>query len=303
MSQVEPPPFLQDIAMAFNSYLEGFLKNLLRGDSPVNEPVAYAMLGEGKRVRPVLACLTAKLLGADERLGLQVGLPLEFVHTYSLVHDDLPCMDDDSVRRGRPTLHVKYDEATALLVGDALLTDAFGILAGSYDDQLPETPLPIAPERRLAMVDHLSRASGSLGMVKGQALDMYWQDRAGGTADDLKAIHLHKTGCLFTASCVLAAIAAGGDDEQVAAMSTIGADIGLLFQIVDDVIDELDGTGKSKSKDRYQNKLTYISIMGKDKSLAKVAELEESLIVALKELGPNHGQFTDFIRFLAGRCR
>lgn len=293
--------------MEFNGYLESFLKSYLQGDSPVNEPLAYAMLGEGKRVRPILASLTAQLLGADKQLGLQVGLPLEFVHTYSLVHDDLPCMDDDSYRRGRATLHIKYDEATALLVGDALLTDAFGILAGSFDDCLPEPSMAVPAERRLAMVDHLSRASGSLGMVRGQALDMYWQDRAGGTADDLKAIHLHKTGCLFTASCVLAAIAAGGDEQEVLAMSQIGADIGLLFQIVDDIIDELDGTGKSKNKDRYQNKLTYISIMGKEQSLAKVDELEKSIVANLEQIGASHGahhgQFSEFIRFLASRCR
>lgn len=303
MAPHDPPAFLHDMARDFNSYLEQFLKAYLRGDSPVNEPLAYAMLGEGKRVRPILAGLTAQLLGAEPQLGLQVGLPLEFVHTYSLIHDDLPCMDDDSFRRGRPTVHVKYDEATALLVGDALLTDAFGLVAGSFDEYLPGPIVAIPAEQRLAMVDHLSRASGSLGMVKGQALDMYWQDRAGGTADDLKAIHLHKTGCLFTASCVLAAIAAGGSQQQVETMSQLGADIGLLFQIVDDVIDELDGTGKTKNKDRFQNKLTYISIMGKDQSLAKIQELESSIIATLESLGGNHGQFTEFIGFLAGRCR
>lgn len=303
MHSVEPPQFLDELASEFNDYLAEFLTKYLNNESPLNEPLKYALLGEGKRVRPILSCLTSDLFQGPKELALQAGLALEFVHTYSLIHDDLPCMDDDTIRRGKPTLHIEFDEATALLVGDALLTDSFGILAGKYDSYIDSKEILYTDSQRIKMINELSFSSGSFGMAKGQSLDLYWENRSGGTVADLEKIHFHKTGCLFKASCVLGAISSGASNEQIDAMRKIGQNIGLIFQIADDILDYYDDTGKTKGKDQFDKKLTYVSILGEKGAKEKVEELSSMVSVGLRKIADKTSRFEDFIRFLGNRIK
>jgi geranylgeranyl pyrophosphate synthase len=227
-------------------------------EDALHPSVRYALNAGGKRVRPLVCLLVADALGGDDRAALLPALALEMVHTYSLVHDDLPCMDNDDWRRGKPTTHKVYGEATALLAGDALLTDAFAMLTHA------DSPLPIG--RQGLMVRELARAIGGqkFGMVWGQAQDLYWTNRPNGTLNDLNAIHRSKTGALLGASAAIGALAVTDNPEIVAAFRQFGYGIGLVFQIIDDLLDESAATGKSKGKDRDSNKLTYLSLLGRE---------------------------------------
>jgi geranylgeranyl pyrophosphate synthase len=213
----------------------------------------YVLTAGGKRVRPVLAMLAAEAAGAPAEAALPAALALEMVHTYSLVHDDLPCMDDDDLRRGRPTAHKVYGEAPALLAGDALLTDAFTVLAGA----------PASDGIRIGLVRELASAAGGAGMVLGQALDLHWTARSGATQKDLDAIHLRKTGYLLGAAAAMGALAGGAGPDAVDAFRSFGRLIGLAFQVQDDLLDDTAATGKSQGKDQRAGKLTYLARMSR----------------------------------------
>lgn len=234
----------------------------------LHRAVHYVLEGEGKRVRALCAMLSAKALGKDPRVALSAACAVEMIHAYSLVHDDLPCMDNDDWRRGRPSAHRAFDESTALLAGDALLTDAFQVLTDG--EWLPEN-LAVHPEQQAKQVAVLARAAGGQGMVLGQARDLWWTARSGATADNLNQVHLEKTGALLGASCALGAIAAGASREEVAAFQEFGRLIGLAFQAIDDTLDTSIHTGKSMGKDQAQQKLTYLKFHSTSdiKSLAK----------------------------------
>ncbi len=190
------------------------------------EPLAYPLFGGGKRVRPLLALAAAEALGSDRSVAVDAAAAVELVHTYSLVHDDLPAMDDDDERRGRPTLHKAYDEGTAVLVGDALLTEAFAVLAEST-----------APAKvRIKWVSELARASGALGMVGGQVADITLGASVT-DVDTLLRLHALKTGALIQAALVMGALAADAGVRELAGLATYGAHVGLAFQLADDVLD------------------------------------------------------------------
>jgi geranylgeranyl pyrophosphate synthase len=248
----------------------------------------YALAGQGKRIRPLLAMAAAEAVGSDWQNALPAAMALEFVHTYSLVHDDLPCMDDDDLRRGRATTHKVFDEATALLVGDALLTDSCQVI-------LQSTHLP-APAQ-VQLVQTLSEAAGGRGMVYGQDLDMHWTGRPGFAAQDLDAIHHNKTGALIAAACALGALAGGAGTEAVARLKAFGFKLGLAFQIVDDLLDNSTATGKSQGKDAESGKLTYLSLMSREEAKERAKGLTDE---AMKDLLP----FADkgaALRLLAGK--
>lgn len=234
----------------------------------------YALAGQGKRIRPLLAMAAAEAVGSDWQKALPASMALEFVHTYSLVHDDLPCMDDDDMRRGRATTHKVFDEATALLVGDALLTDSFQVLLESK-----HLPAPALVE----LVKTLSEAAGGRGMVYGQDLDMHWTGRHGFMAQDLDAIHLNKTGALIAAACAMGGLAAGASNDTASHLKTFGLKLGLAFQIIDDLLDNSATTGKSRGKDAESGKLTYLSLMSEDEAKTRAERLTEE---ALQELLP-----------------
>jgi len=239
---------------------EEVLRNLLpRADiapQRLHEAMRYAVLDGGKRVRPLLAFAAGELAGADEKRVDVAAAAAELIHAYSLVHDDMPCMDDDVLRRGKPTCHVQYDEATALLVGDALQTLAFQLLA--------EHRLNDDASRQLEMVRLLAVASGSRGMAGGQAIDLASVGKSL-TLPELEFMHIHKTGALIRAAVLLGAHCGSISAEQLARLDHFGKLIGLAFQVVDDVLDcEADTAtlGKTAGKDADSNKPTYVSLLG-----------------------------------------
>ena len=244
----------------------------------LHDGMRYAVLGGGKRVRPLLTHAAGELAGGDPAHLDRVACAIELIHAYSLVHDDLPCMDDDVLRRGKPTVHVEYDEATALLVGDALQTLAFQVLA--------EAPLGDDPRRQLAMVNQLALASGSRGMAGGQAIDLAAVGQQL-TRAELEFMHVHKTGALIRAAVLMGAnTGAALSADELARLDHYAKVIGLLFQVVDDILDAEADTatlGKTAGKDAEQDKPTYVSLLG----LAPARQLAEDMLAdALATLAP-----------------
>ncbi len=270
----------------FESALAARQLDLYPDTGRLHSACRYALAGQGKRIRPLLAMASAEACGADWQTAIPAGLALEFIHTYSLVHDDLPCMDNDDLRRGRATTHKVYDEATALLVGDALLTDSFQLL---FDASF----LPATCQLQLVRV--LSRAAGGCAMVFGQDLDMHWTARSGYTEQDLDAIHSHKTAALIAASCVMGGISAQAPEEALQALQTFGESIGLSFQIIDDLLDGSTQTGKSQGKDQQSGKLTYLSLMSREEALLRSQILTDKAMKSLDIFGGKAAS----LRFLA----
>lgn len=272
--------------------LTDLIESRYRSDCPVGEVTRYVMEGRGKRVRGVLALMAAEACGAGVDVAIPAACALEMVHAYSLVHDDLPCMDNDDERRGRPTAHRRFDEARALLAGDALLTDAFAVLVGGAGDA----------GDRVRSVRELARAAGGHGMVRGQALDLYWTGRGGWTRADLDRIHRHKTGCLLAAACALGAIAAGADEARVEAFREFGFGVGLVFQIVDDLLDVAEGTGKGRGKDARDGKLTYLGVMGADDARGEAARINDETMARFRAVVGSSGDvMIESARRLLGR--
>jgi geranylgeranyl diphosphate synthase, type II len=252
--------------------VEARLRELLPGPPgcPVSlaEAMRYSLTAGGKRLRPVLCLASVDAVHGDRQAVLPAACAIELIHTYSLIHDDLPAMDDDSMRRGRPTLHVVAGEGMAILAGDGLLTEAFHVLAGVNSD----------PRRVLRAVQLIAVAAGPVGMVGGQVIDLASaapkvRERAAPPldADGLAAMHAKKTGALIRAAAAVGAVLGGGDERQIAAIDAAGAEFGLAFQIVDDILDvEGDAAelGKSPGKDAAAGKPTYPAFYGVEQSRA-----------------------------------
>jgi farnesyl diphosphate synthase len=265
----------------------------------LHEAMRYTVLGGGKRVRPLLVYAAGGVFGAETRADIntlaRAAAAVEMIHAYSLVHDDMPCMDDDALRRGKPTVHVAYDEATALLVGDALQAQAFMVLA---DDDA------VAPARQVAMLRVLASAAGSAGMCGGQAIDL---DSVGVslTLAQLERMHQLKTGALLRASVMLGALA-GRDvtaDER-AALDTYSNAIGLAFQVVDDVLDATADSatlGKTAGKDAAANKPTYVSILGLEQSQRLAEKLRCEAHDALAPFGEKALRLRDIADLIVQR--
>lgn len=257
----------------------------------------YATLNGGKRIRPVLVYATGKALGADPEILDVPACAIEFMHAYSLVHDDLPSMDDDDLRRGNPTCHIKYGEATAILAGDALQALAFTTLAISLKDKLD-------PSIIISMMDELGRASGIEGMAAGQAIDL---QSVGQTLDldQLESMHRCKTGALIQASVVLGATCAQvSDDSLVTNLRTYGDAIGLSFQIVDDILDVVGDTevlGKTQGADIALNKPTFPSIMGLDGAHAHADQQRDRALAALDSYGKEFDELRDLASYIVSR--
>lgn len=238
----------------------------------------YAVLGGGKRVRPLLAFAAGEVTGADPARVEIAACAVELIHAYSLVHDDLPCMDNDMLRRGKPTCHIEYGEATALLVGDSLQSLAFELLAAHT--------LCNAPARQLEMVKLLASASGSHGMAGGQAIDLASVGQSL-TLPELEFMHIHKTGALIRAAVLLGAYCGNPlDDAALARLDHYAKCVGLAFQVVDDILDAEAPTatlGKTAGKDAEHNKPTYVSLMGVVHAREFAAELHRDALGALAE--------------------
>ncbi|MCI9156052.1 MAG: polyprenyl synthetase family protein [Lawsonibacter sp.] len=261
----------QDRAMVEDCLAKAFAGEPRHAD--LQEAMEYSLLAGGKRIRPVLTLETCRMCGGDPETALPFACAMEMVHTYSLIHDDLPAMDNDDLRRGRPTNHVVYGEATAVLAGDALLTAAFG--------QLTKAQLPA--DRIVKAVECLSRAAGSVGMVGGQALDMAGEGRAL-NREELELLQSLKTGALISAAAELGCIAAGGTDGQRAKVRTYAQALGRAFQVRDDMLDIIsDQTelGKPVGSDQANEKSTFVTALGLESCAALVNQLTSQGIEAL----------------------
>lgn len=285
--------WMGDVQARMEAALSRLLPPAHASPARLHEAMRYAALEGGKRVRPLLAFAAGEVSGAAaERLELAAAA-VELIHAYSLVHDDLPCMDDDVLRRGKPTVHVEYDEATALLVGDALQSLAFQVIA--------ESKLANDPQRQLEMVRMLGAAAGSRGMAGGQQIDLEATGKAL-SLPELEFMHIHKTGALIRAA-VMIGVACGNEvsPEEKNRLDKFSKAIGLAFQVVDDVLDYDASTatlGKTAGKDSKQGKPTYVSLMGLPRARELAQELRGEAHAALEGLGARGrrlGELADFI--------
>jgi len=295
------PGFAARVAAA-QARIERVLDEILRlpdpGTERLRDAMRYSALGAGKRLRPTLVYLTGESFGAPlERLDAPAAA-VELIHVYSLVHDDLPAMDDDDLRRGRPTCHRAFDEGTAVLVGDALQALAFSVLAH-------EPMAGTSAETRLEMIRVLSRAIGTGGMAGGQAVDL---EAVGSVlaVGEIENMHRRKTGELIQASVLLGALAAGVEDErELGALRRFGAEIGLAFQIQDDILD-VEGDpkllGKSTGADAALSKPTYPSTAGLPAARARARELRDAAIAALAPFGARAGALAELAHFVVSRA-
>ncbi|WP_323000656.1 farnesyl diphosphate synthase [Denitromonas sp.] len=290
MSSIQFSDWMRDIQARTESALAGALPPLDVAPDRLHEAMRYAVLEGGKRVRPLLAHGAGLVTGAAPETVDRAACAVELIHAYSLVHDDMPCMDDDSLRRGKPTVHVEYDDATALLVGDALQSLAFQLLA--------EPGLVPDATRQLKMVEHLAVASGSRGMAGGQAIDLQSVGRSI-SREALEVMHIHKTGALIRAAVQLGALCGPTQDaDTLARLDQFSKRIGLLFQVVDDILDcEADTAtlGKTAGKDAQNDKPTYVTLLGLEEARRFAAELEADAMAALSPLDAR----ADMLRALA----
>lgn len=287
--------FLQQCQQRVDRRLNAAL-NAEIASSTLLEAMRYACLGGGKRIRPVLAYGSALAVGGDLAAADNAAAAIELIHSYSLVHDDLPAMDDDDLRRGKPTLHKAFDEATAILVGDALQSLAFQIL--STDNDTPDT------NNRLAMVQLLSQAAGATGMVGGQSLDF---EAVGVNLDiqQLEQMHSLKTGALIRCAVLLGAMSyESTNDSQITALEAYADNIGLAFQVQDDILDVIGDTsqlGKPQGSDSDKNKPTYVSLMGLDKAKALANTLANKSIAALQDFPASADPLRELAAFVVSR--
>ena len=298
MATVEKPDEVLE-GMPHRELIDAALRRAVEFDagcpSHLAEAIRYALLAPGKRLRPQLVLSAAEACGGDVNDALPAAVAVEMVHAYSLVHDDLPAMDNDDLRRGRPTCHRQFDEATAILAGDALLTRAFEVLAAEIQP----------PERAAACCGELARAVGATGMVGGQADDLAAEFRHIGIAR-LQSIHRRKTGALFGASLQLGAIVADAAPDQRQRLATYGDNLGHAFQIVDDLLDvagDEGRVGKRVGKDKGRGKVTYPALLGVDESRRRVEQLIEQATSALDPLGERAKPLRDLAEFVGRRSR
>ena len=273
--------FVADCRHRVDSALQNLLPVTMGAGERLRDAMRYSLFNGGKRVRPILVYASGLAVGGALNPAQQASLDtiacaLECIHAYSLVHDDLPAMDDDDLRRGKPTCHIAFDEATAILAGDALQTLAFELLS--------ETP-HLDDACKITLLQLLTRASGVRGMVLGQAIDLAAVNHQLGLTQ-LETMHRHKTGALISASVAMGAIACGADEPRLHALNTYAAAIGLAFQVQDDILDVITDTatlGKQQGADIARNKPTYVSLLGLDNARAKARELHQQALAALTE--------------------
>jgi geranylgeranyl diphosphate synthase type II len=263
----------------------------------VFEAMRYSLFAGGKRVRPILVLASAEALGAKAAGLLPIASSIELIHTYSLIHDDLPSMDNDDLRRGRQTCHKVYGEAVAILAGDGLLTAAFEVLSD------PKRLMSVPADRLVSIIREISHASGCFGMVGGQVVDMESEGREVDLAT-LEYIHTHKTGALIRASVRVGALYARASEKRLKALTRYGEFVGLAFQIADDILD-LTGTreeiGKDVGSDLKKDKTTYPSVYGIDESRRRAREVAEKAVAALRDLDARADPLRELAKYIVTR--
>jgi farnesyl diphosphate synthase len=290
--------WMHDIQQRTELALDAYLPAATIAPARLHDAMRYSVLGGGKRVRPLLTHAAGAAWGAAPELLDSSACAVEMIHAYSLVHDDMPSMDNDVLRRGKPTCHVQFDEATALLVGDALQTHAFRTLS---------VPLPGLPaQRQITMIHLLADASGSRGMAGGQAIDLASTGQPL-SVPELEFMHLHKTGALIRAAVLLGAHSGQADDADLAHLTHFANRIGLLFQVIDDILDvEADTAtlGKTAGKDAAADKATFCTLLGLPRAKAMAAELQTEAhqsLLALEQGGKDCSRLRELTDFIVDR--
>ncbi len=283
---------MKQMLEAYQAMVEGFLDNCLENEhipGELHKAMQYSLLAGGKRIRPALCLAWAELFAQEPAKALGFACGLELIHTYSLVHDDLPAMDDDDLRRGKPANHAQFGEAMAILAGDGLLTQAFLCM---LDTELP-------PDRVLSAARAVARAAGPAGMVGGQVMDIRLSAQNQATLEKLKAMHSLKTGAMISGSCLSGALLAGAGAQDLKQVQVYGQAIGLAFQVADDILD-IEGDsrkmGKPTGSDQRQGKLTYPSLLGLEASKSLGQELVQQAVSAISVY---NGPQAVFLRELA----
>jgi geranylgeranyl diphosphate synthase type II len=288
------PAFFEEDRIAVDAQLERLLPAETVRPQSVHTAMRYSVFAGGKRIRPILCMETARIFGADVSAALFPACAIEFIHTYSLIHDDLPALDNDDLRRGKPTCHKKFGEAAAILAGDALLTLAFETIGNA----------PVDAERRVAMLTELSTAAGTVnGMVGGQVADIEAEGKSVG-AEMLEYIHRSKTAALIRAAVTGGALSAGAAAEDVARLRRFGETIGWAFQVTDDILDVEESSaalGKTAGKDIAQKKATYPAVFGLERSHAIAKELAGKAIGELDAYGDRAERLRGIAEFLVLR--
>lgn len=287
MTQAEYRACFSDWAQKTEQRLTELCDIYLPEKAEIGQAARYSLLGGGKRVRAVLALASCTLCGAQPEQALDYACALEMLHCYSLIHDDLPCMDNDDFRRGKPSCHKQFGESTALLAADALVTAAFEVIAHAGT----------SAQSRARAVAVLAKAGGARGMLYGQELDKRYETQPA-TEEQLRELHAHKTGALIIAATELGCLAAEAEEEVVRAVTAYAAEVGLVFQIVDDILDVTSTTeelGKPVGSDQDLDKTTFVSLYGLDGARRLAASHNERALAALGNLGES----ADFLRKLA----
>ena len=288
------PPFFEEDRQAVDEQLEKLLPGETVQPPSIHTAMRYSVFAGGKRVRPILCLETARIFSAEVSPALCPGCAIEFIHTYSLIHDDLPALDNDDLRRGKPTCHKKFGDATAILAGDALLTLAFETIAAA----------PVSAERRVAMVTEIASAAGTIeGMVGGQVADLEAEGKPVGP-EMLEYIHRSKTAALIRASITAGALCAGAQAEDVTRLRRFGDTIGWAFQVTDDILDVEESSaalGKTAGKDIAQQKATYPAVFGLERSHQIAKELADKAIAELETYGERADRLRTIAEFLVLR--
>ncbi len=288
------PEFFEKDRAAVEAALQELLPPEHAVPASIHRAMRYSVFAGGKRIRPILCMESARMFSEDQAGAVHVGCALEFIHTYSLIHDDLPALDNDDLRRGKPTNHKVFGEATAILAGDALLTFAFQTLALA----------PVEPQRRLMILAMIAEAAGTdRGMIGGQVADLEAEGKASDTGM-LEYIHRSKTAALIRASIVAGAIAGGADRADVTRLLSFGENIGWAFQVVDDILDVEESSaalGKTAGKDQAQKKATYPALHGLEVSRDIAADLEAKALKELDFYGERGARLRELAKFLVAR--
>jgi len=294
LNPMKLPPFFEEDRLAVDAQLEKLLPAESAQPSSIHTAMRYSVFAGGKRVRPILTLESARIFEAEVFPALYPGCAIEFIHTYSLIHDDLPALDNDDLRRGKPTSHKKFGEATAILAGDALLTLAFETIAAA----------PVAAERRVAMVTEIASSAGTVkGMVGGQVADLEAEGKQV-SPEMLEYIHRSKTAALIRASITSGALCAGAPADDVARLRRFGETIGWAFQVTDDILDVEESSaalGKTAGKDIAQQKATYPAVYGLEHSHQIAKDLADKGIAELDAYGERADRLRTIAEFLVLR--
>jgi len=288
------PSFFEEDLQAVDSALQRLLPPQTTPPSSIHKAMRYSVFAGGKRVRPILCLESARIFVDDVSAAMYPGCAIEFIHTYSLIHDDLPALDNDDLRRGKPTCHKQFGEAAAILAGDALLTLAFETIGNA----------PVGADRRVKMLTEIATSAGTVnGMVGGQVADIEAEGKAVGP-EMLEYIHRSKTAALIRASITAGALCAGAPDDDVARLRRFGETIGWAFQVTDDILDVEESSaalGKTAGKDIAQQKATYPAVFGLERSHQIAKELSEKAIAELNPYGSKAARIREIAEFLVYR--